>query len=311
MIYLISDKITSVIILENSMNKSLQRNILAISTILLWSTAFPITRNIGGQITTTTLAFVRCVIASIFLIIIWRLQKNRRLPAKSDLILFVLAGLTGFSIYLLCFNKGLTTITSAESSVIVALTPIFVAVISHFAYNEKLNVLGWVSTFGAFTGVVVLMLWGNGLDIKPGMLWTLSAAVLFSTYMLINRKLSALGYSSIDVVTFGMIFSSLSLIWVLPSAIQEVPTIPMSVNMFVLYLGIFPSGISYALWGGALALANKASEVTNFMFVTPLLATLEGIIFLHESPTVATFLGGGLIISMVVLFNLTKDRMKK
>lgn len=288
------------------MNTTLKKNLLAISTILLWSTAFPITRNIAGEFASSNLAFLRCLIASVFLLIIWALQKNRKLPSRKDLLFFILAGLSGFSLYLIVFNRGLTTITSAESSVIVALTPIGVAVFSHIFLGEKLSAVGWFTTFGAFIGVAILMLWDNGLNIQPGMLWTLSAAALFSTYMQLNRVLSARGYTSIDIVTWSMVFACISLIWALPAAFAELPVVSRTAAISVFYLGILPSGISYALWGSALAIANKASEVTNFMFVTPLLATLEGILFLSEVPTMGTYLGGGLIIAMVVTFNLSK-----
>ena len=46
------------------------------------------------------------------------------------------------------------------------------------------------------------------------------------------------------------------------------------------------------------------SEVTNFMFVTPLLSTIMGFIILHEVPNAGTFIGGAIIIISIVVFNL-------
>lgn len=290
------------------MNRSLKRNLLAIGTIIFWSTAFPVTRMIGDALTATNLAFIRILSAAVFLLIIWLLRKDRKLPKKEDILLFILSGATGFGIYLIVFSQGLKTITSAESSVIIAFTPVLVAILSRVIYKEKLSVLGWISTFGAFAGVAILMLWDNGLDIKAGMLWTLTASCLFAVYNLLNRKLSGKGYSSIDIVTFSMIISVIMLLWTVPSAVSQIQAAPLSAVFSAVYLGVFSSAISYALWGAALALADKSSEVTNYMFVTPMLATLEGIIWLRELPTTGTYLGGGLIIAMIILFNLTKDR---
>lgn len=290
------------------MSRTIRRNMLAIATILLWSTAFPTTRGIAGQLAASELAFARCLIAAICLLIMWLFQKERKLPAIKDVVFFALAGFTGFSGYLLAFNIGLRSITAAEASVIVALTPIGVAVISHFALGEKLKTLGWVSTFGAFAGVAILMLWGNGLHVQPGMLWILLAALQFTSYMLLNRLLTSKGYSSLDIVTWSMVIAALTLIWALPSTVHTLPELSIGVLIAIIYLGVLPSGVSYVLWSAALALANKSSEVTNYMFVTPLLATIEGIIFLSEAPTPGTYIGGGLIIVMLVLFNISKDK---
>ena len=50
--------------------------------------------------------------------------------------------------------------------------------------------------------------------------------------------------------------------------------------------------------------AERTSEVTNFMFVTPLLSTIMGFIILHEVPNAGTFIGGVIIIISIVVFNL-------
>ncbi len=72
----------------------------------------------------------------------------------------------------------------------------------------------------------------------------------------------------------------------------------------IIYLGVFPSAIAYFLWGTALALAEKTSDVTNFMFVTPLLAVVMGFFIIGEVPSMGTFLGGAIIIAGLILFNL-------
>ena len=50
--------------------------------------------------------------------------------------------------------------------------------------------------------------------------------------------------------------------------------------------------------------AERTSEVTNFMFVTPLLSTIMGFIILSEIPNAGTFIGGAIIIISIVVFNL-------
>ncbi|MBR5590256.1 MAG: EamA family transporter, partial [Anaerotignum sp.] len=72
----------------------------------------------------------------------------------------------------------------------------------------------------------------------------------------------------------------------------------------LLYLGAFPSATAYFLWGKAMSFAERTSEVTNFMFVTPLLSTIMGFIILREVPNAGTFIGGAIIIISIIVFNL-------
>lgn len=290
------------------MSRALKRNILAILTIILWSITFPITRFIGNELDPKYIAFIRILSAAVLLTFIWFIQKERKAPQKKDFLLFILSGAAGFGIYLIVFSLGLRTITSAESSVIIAITPILVAIFSNFILNEKLSIPCWLTIFGAFIGVAILMLWEQGIDLKPGMLWTLCASILFAIYNMLNRNLSLKGYSSIDIVTFSMIVSVVLLIWAAPGSIDAVMHTRALPTLLAVMIGLLSSAIAYALWGGALSLADKSTEVTNYMFVTPVFATLEGILFLHESPNPGTYIGGGLVIIMIVLFNVFKEK---
>ena len=71
----------------------------------------------------------------------------------------------------------------------------------------------------------------------------------------------------------------------------------------LIYLGALPPQ-RHIYMGKAMSYAERTSEVTNFMFVTPLLSTIMGFIILHEVPNAGTFIGGAIIIISIVVFNL-------
>lgn len=263
---------------------------------------------ISGELSSIVIAFIRCLVAAVVLFIFWRIQPLRRYPSRKNILLFVLSGLSGFSIYLIFFTLGMNTVTSSESSVIIALTPVISAILSYILFKEKLTKIGWLATVIAFFGVAFLMLWGNGLSIKPGMLWTLAASILFAIYNIVNRKLASQGYSALDIVTFSMIIAAISLIPVIPEAVSEIERASSMPVLLAIYLAVMPSALAYALWSKALSIADKTSSVTNFMFITPLFASVLGFIMLDEIPTIGTYIGGFIIISMVVLFNAAESR---
>ena len=286
------------------MNIRFRLNILSFITVFLWSTAFPLTKLIGTQFSASSLGFIRCACAAVFLIAAGLLITHIRKPSnKLDMFMLFIAGALGFALYIIFFSTGISTLTSATSSIIVASTPIMTAAGASFLYKEHISRTGWLCIISAFIGVAVLMLWNGVLSINTGIIWTLGAAVFFCCYNLLNRKLSSEGYSAAEIVTYGMISGAIVLSWFAPQAVHEIMTAdPISV-MTAIYLGLMPSAAAYLLWAKSMEYAEKTSEVTNYMFITPLLSAILGFIILGETPDAGTLIGGTVIIASVVVFS--------
>ena len=252
-----------------------------------------------------SLAILRCGIASIFLCTL-AIYKKISFPKKQDIPKFFISGLFGFFLYLIFFNIGLQSLTSATSSIIIATTPIMTSIVCTFLYQEKIKWLGWLATAIEFIGIIVLSLWDGTLAFNFGLVWTLLSAIVFCIYNLYQRKLVSLGYDSFEIVTYSMVCGAILFLFFLPNAVTELATASSIQILVVLSLGIFSSGVAYVLWGKALSIAEKTSEVTNFMFVTPLLSTILGFLFLKEIPSMVTFIGGTMILIGLVLFQFGK-----
>lgn len=285
------------------MNQKLKVNILGFLTVFLWASAFPLTKVSMAHYSPNTLGFVRCTTASIFLIIIG-IFNNIRKPKKKDIPLFFLCGCLGFTLYMVTFNTGIQTLTSATSSIIIAITPIMTAIIASIYYGEKIKTIGWFAITLSFTGVLILLLWDRIFSVNIGLIWTIGAAIVFCGYNILNRKLSSMGYTSLEIVTYSMVCGTILLAVFLPDGVTQILTSKPEHILSVIYLGTMPSAVAYFLWGTALSLAEKTSEVTNFMFITPLLSSLLGFILLKEIPNIGTFIGGTIIILSIILFNL-------
>lgn len=285
------------------MNQNTKVNILSFMTVFLWASAFPLTKVALSYYTPNALGFIRCAIASIFLIVIGK-SNHIRLPEKKDIPWFFLSGGLGFTFYMITFNIGIQTLTSATSSIIIATTPIMTAVIASFFFKERINTLGWFAILTAFVGVLILLLWEGVFSVNIGLIWTLGAATVFCGYNFLNRKLSAMAYSALEIVTYSMCSGAILLSVFAPQAISQIITAEPNYILLVIYLGMMPSAMAYFFWGKALSLAKKTTDVTNFLFVSPLLSTILGFILLQEVPNMGTFIGGAIIIFSLILFNL-------
>ena len=276
---------------------------LSFLSVFLWASAFPLTKVAQQQFTSIPLGFLRCTVAAIFLIIIGKCC-HIRLPQKKHIPLFFVSGGLGFTGYMITFNTGILTLTSATSSIIVAVTPILTAIVASRLYKEKIKPIGWAAIAAAFIGVLILLLWEGVFSINVGLIWTVGAAIVFCGYNIMTRKLSAMGYNALEIVTYSMICGAILLGFWAGDGLHQLAGASTSHIIALIYLGALPSATAYFTWGKAMSYAERTSEVTNFMFVTPLLSTIMGFIILHEVPNAGTFIGGAIIIISIVVFNL-------
>ena len=284
-------------------NNSIKMHLYALSTILLWSTAFPVTRIVGGAIPPIELGAIRCVSAAVFLCIVGAVDRIRLPRSIGHCCLLALAGALGFGFYMILFNTGMKTLTSVTSSLVIATTPIMTALAASYLYHERLSRTGYLTIATAFIGVMILLLWKGVLSINVGVIWMFGAAVLFCGYNLLNRKLQALGYSSMEIMTYAMISAALILMIAAPHAFGQIKTAGAKNALLAVYLGIVVSAVAYFLWAKAFENAEHTSDVTNYMFLTPLVTTVLGFIMLKEVPDLGTVIGGAIIIASVIIFN--------
>jgi len=78
--------------------------------------------------------------------------------------MFFLTGLTGFALHMITFNKGVSTLSSATSSILLACAPIFTSILSVAFLKEKINFYCWISIFISFSGILILTLWEGVLS---------------------------------------------------------------------------------------------------------------------------------------------------
>ena len=263
---------------------------LSFLSVFLWASAFPLTKVAQQQFTSIPLGFLRCTVAAIFLIIIGKCC-HIRLPQKKHIPLFFVSGGLGFTGYMITFNTGILTLTSATSSIIIAVTPILTAIVASHLYKEKIKPIGWAAIAAAFIGVLILLLWEGVFSINIGLIWTVGAAIVFCGYNIMTRKLSAMGYNALEIVTYSMICGAILLGFWAGDGLHQLAGASVSHIIALIYLGALPSATAYFTWGKAMSYAERTSEVTNFMFVTPLLSTIMGFIILHEVPNAGTFIG--------------------
>jgi|UniRef100_A0A7V3PUD3 drug/metabolite transporter (DMT)-like permease len=201
-----------------------------------------------------------------------------------------------------------TTVTS--SVVLVAMNPIFVALLSPFLIREGISPRLWIAIILGILGALIIN--------KPAMtntgnlngnLLALTGALFAALYVLVGRKLrpglSLLGYVYPVYFIAALILTILAFISGNPLA-----TCSLKTCLLILLLAIGPQIIGHTSFNWALAYL-PASVVALTILGEPVGTTLLAMILLRQPPTCWEIMGGIIILSAIYLastgFNLTKN----
>lgn len=159
--------------------------------VSLWASTFIVTKAVFAEMSPLAFAFVRFALMTVLAFGILALRRRGRLPPirRADLLLFLVAGLTGYTLYQLGFVLGLDYTSPFSSSLLIAMVPFFTLVFLALR-GERPPRHAWLGLAVGLVGVVIFLTDKLG---SPGSLLgdalSLGAAVSFAIYGLVNRPL--------------------------------------------------------------------------------------------------------------------------
>ena len=214
---------------------------------------------------------------------------------KKELVLFSLLGVV---LNQASFLAGLQLTTTANSSLINTMIPVFTIMWVSFFGKERFNGLHWTGFFLAFAGVLVLQNW-NISEFKPSTLQgdglTLLNALSYSIFLYLSppffKAQPPLWTTTWLFIagSFGMAFFSL------PHVIHfSWSSLDSFTLLFILGGVVFGTLIPYLLISYVLTQTSSAL-VAQFVYLQALIASVLGFAFLNEAITVKTLFSASLI----------------
>ena len=168
---------------------------LMLGTVLIWGLNFTIVKLAIHLFSPMGFNALRFGLAAVATLLLLRLgagaHAGRRWFAvdRGDVAKVILLGLIGHTLYQTLFINGLARTTPANSSLLMATSPIWVAVLSHFLRIERAASLTWAGIGVSFSGIVLLILGGGGVSLGAttfvGDLLLLSCAVIWALYTML------------------------------------------------------------------------------------------------------------------------------
>jgi drug/metabolite transporter (DMT)-like permease len=284
----------------------------AIFAVIIWGASFVATKIALRYTSPDVVVWLRFLMGVLILGVAVLAGKKFFLPVKRDWPYFAILGFLGITLHQWLQSTGLVTADATTTGWIVSTIPIFMALLGWLVLKEKLQWLQVIGILLSAIGVLVVVTHGNLSQLAAGKFGTagdlliLVSAPNWAVFSILSRvglKKYPAVLMMFFVMSFGWVFSSV--LFVARGGLNQIGQIPWEGWAGITFLGVFCSGLAYIFWYDALQVLPVA-ESGSLLYLEPVVTVIVASLLLGELLSVAILIGGGLIISGVLMVNRKK-----
>lgn len=281
--------------------------------VIIWGVNFTVIKFSLRQMTPLSFNALRFILASCCIMLILKIKEGNLRLRKKDILPVLALGLIGNTTYQLLFIFGIHNTTASNTSLILAITPIFITLFSALLRQERVGIYGWTGVLLSFIGTFLILRESAqsqislGTKTLKGNLLLLVACVCWALYTVFCVPLLR-RYSPLKLTAYTTLCGSAFLV---PIAFRDLVNQPWS-------------NISLAAWGGVLFSFSGAivcayliwyysvqkiggTRTSVYSNVVPIVALLVARIYLSERITFYQGLGAAIILLGVYLTRQTVE----
>ena len=294
-------------------NKNVIGHMSAVLTMLIWGTTFISTKILLLAFTPIEILFCRFTIGLLVLMAVY--PHRLKVKDKKQEIIFAFAGLCGVTMYYLFENIALTYTMASNAGVIISVAPLFTAILAHFFLEgEKLKVNFLIGFLTAIVGIGLISFNGSTtFQINPrGDMLAVAAAMVWSVYSILTKKISAYGYHTIQttrrIFFYGLLFMS-PFLWIMDFQLKPETLIKPLYLCNFLFLGLGASALCFVTWNYAVKLLGVV-KTSIYIYMTPVITVVTSVLILKEVITGMAAVGTALTLAGLFL-SKSKIGLKK
>lgn len=273
-----------------------------IASMVIFGTIGLFVRHIS--LPSSVIALCRGVTGTVFLLalLLWRRMELDLNAIRKNLLWLVLSGTAiGFNWILLFESYRYTSV--AVSTLCYYLAPILVILVSPLILKEQLTGKKIACVAAALVGMVCLSgVLQSGMpkggELK-GILFGLSAAVLYASVILLNKQLSDISALEKTVLQLGV-----SAVTLLPYCLLPMDgtmlTVDLKSLLLLIFVGVIHTGMAYAMYFDALG-SIRGQTAAILSYIDPVVAVLASVLLLREAMQGVEVIGAVLILGAAVI----------
>jgi drug/metabolite transporter (DMT)-like permease len=221
---------------------------------LVWAINFSFVKIALGEFNPLGFNGLRMAFASLVLLIVLFVGKEGFAVAKKDIWKLVSLGIIGNTVYQWLFIHGINLTTASNTSIIMAMTPVSVALLSSLFKHEKIHWAGWFGIALSVVGFYLVITKQPGAfefswKSLRGDMMIFGGNVVWAVYTVFSKpllsRISPLKWSSLTLAV-GTVFY---LPFCYPAlANQDFGQISLKVWLMLAFSGLFALAFGYVVW---------------------------------------------------------------
>lgn len=271
-----------------------------------WSTNFVVGKALVDTVPPWTLNAGRFGVSALILLPLFFYRAGWKRVPKRLIAPLILMSITGVSAFNSVLYIGLRHTTAINATLVNSTVPLTTACLAWLLIGERMTsrrFLGILLSFGGVAWIVGEGSLGNlyRLTVNRGDIIVLFATALWGFYSVMAKRLM----KEIPPFHLTAITTGIGALFLLPASLLELAVKPADLTrpeviLAFLYLGIFPSFVSFLAWNRSVLIfgPSRATLVYNTL---PLFAIVLSVIFLGEVLHPHQIVGGTIVVVGVIL----------
>jgi len=228
---------------------------------------------------------------------------------RRDLPYLALLGVIFYTIFPITFNAGMQYVEASRGALVLATMPLWTIALARLVVRERLTPRQMAGVVLSIAGVAIVMIDRHALgegarNSVKGDLLLITTALCGAIYNVLAKRV--LGrYAGITVTFYAMAIGTLFL---LPASFVEhapsVAALSGETLAMVIFAGVFGGALAFSLWTSALGRLSP-TEVSVYINLNPMAATLLGATVLHERLSIVFGVGFVAVVAGVMIVNWT------